>query len=148
MTVSLCIFHRKSKLRIARRSLILPLFHFCMLKWHSMSFEQVLGKVSWATVCCFILSFILMGFRRGGKCKKREYQQMWVHHGWPPRCWAGRASWVPASEGNTPCGLSGQVVSCGVTPLPISLPSHTPLPPCRFCARPVPVPCPQKAWPQ
>lgn len=136
MTVSLRVFHRKSKLRIARRSLILPLFHFCMLKWHPASFEQVLGKVSQAAVCRFILSFILMGLRRGGKCKKPECQQMWVHHGCQPRCWAGTASWVPAPEGSTPCGLPGRVGSCGVTPLPISLPSHTPLPPCSYSLLP------------
>lgn len=123
LTVSLCVFHRKSKLRIARRSLILPLFHFCMLKWHPTSSEQVLGKVSRAAVCRFILSFILMGIRRGGKCKKPECQQMWVHHCCQSWCWAGTASWVPAPEGSTPCGLPGRVVSCGVTPLPIA---HTP----------------------
>lgn len=125
MTVSLCVFHRKSKLRIARRSLILPLFHFCMLKWHPASFEQVLGKVSRAAVCRFILSVILMGLRSGGKCKKPECQQMWVHHCCQPRCWAGTVSWVPAPEGSTPCGLPGRVLRCHTAAHLPSL-AHTP----------------------
>lgn len=45
MTVSLCVFHGKGKLRVTRRSLILPLFHFSMPEQHMVSFnEQVLGR--------------------------------------------------------------------------------------------------------
>lgn len=45
MTVSLCVFHGKGKLRVTRRSLILPLFHFSMPEQHVVSFnEQVWGR--------------------------------------------------------------------------------------------------------